>query len=118
MTFSDGFLASQSTQLETLKARLTEELAWFSDASAPVKLDQAQVGRLSRIDAISQQEMHKAAAAQTGQRLRRVVVAMRKLESGDYGWCEQCGEPIEQGRLRAQPEVLYCLLCQGASETH
>jgi len=55
---------------------------------------------------------------QTEQRLRRVVVAMRKLESGDYGWCEQCDEPIEQRRLQAQPEVIYCLLCQGASEGH
>jgi DnaK suppressor protein len=118
VTLSDAFLASQSTELATLKGQLTEELAWFKDASVPVTLDQAQVGRLSRIDAIGQQEMHKAASVQTEQRLRRVVVAMRKLESGDYGWCEQCDEPIEQRRLQAHPEVIYCLVCQGASEAH
>jgi len=58
MTFSDAFLASQNTELATLKTQLAEELVWYNDASAPVTLDQAQVGRLSRIDAISQQEMH------------------------------------------------------------
>ncbi len=118
MTLSNAFLARQSTELEALKIRLTEELAFFKDASAPVTLDQAQVGRLSRIDAIGQQEMHKAAAVQTEQRLRRVIVALRKLESADYGWCEQCDDAIEPRRLEAQPEVIYCLKCQGASEAH
>lgn len=118
MTLSDAFMDRQRDELSALKTRLTEELALFKDASAPVTLDQAQVGRLSRIDAIGQQEMHKAAAIQTERRLRRVLVALRKLESGDYGWCEQCDEEIEPRRLEAQPEVIYCLKCQGASEAH
>ncbi|WP_051208375.1 TraR/DksA family transcriptional regulator [Saccharospirillum impatiens] len=118
MTLSDDFLAHQGDELTALKERLTEELAYFREAAAPVTLDQAQVGRLSRIDAIGQQEMHKAAAVQTEQRLRRVLVAMRKLESGDYGDCDQCDEAIEPRRLEAQPEVSLCLRCQGASEGH
>ncbi|MEX2321397.1 MAG: TraR/DksA C4-type zinc finger protein [Saccharospirillum sp.] len=118
MTLSNEFLARQHDELSALKTRLTEELAFYRDAAAPVTLDQAQVGRLSRIDAIGQQEMHKAAAVQTEQRLRRVMVALRKLDSGDYGWCEQCDEDIEPRRLEAQPEVIYCMKCQGASEAH
>lgn len=118
MTLTDEFLARQGDQLAALKTRLTEELAFYKEASAPVTLDQAQVGRLSRIDAIGQQEMHKAAAVQTEQRLRQVLVALHKLESGDYGWCEQCDEAIEPRRLEAQPEVTCCLGCQGAREAH
>jgi DnaK suppressor protein len=112
------FLASQAATLMALEKQLTQELAYFTDAAAPVTLDQSQVGRLSRIDAIGQQEMHKAAAAQTEQRLRRVLVARRKLDGDDYGLCEQCDEPIQQRRLEAQPEVIYCMGCQGASEAH
>ena len=28
---------------------------------------------------------------------------MRRIESGDYGWCEMTGEPISLARLEARP---------------
>lgn len=118
MTLSDPWQTRQHDELSALKTRLTRELASYQEGSAPVTLDQAQVGRLSRMDAIGQQEMHKAAALQTEQRLRRVLVALRKLESGDYGRCEQCDEVIDPRRLEAQPEAELCMGCQGAREAH
>jgi RNA polymerase-binding transcription factor DksA len=34
------------------------------------------------------------------------------LARGDYGVCEDCGEPIGAARLQAQPAALRCAACQ------
>lgn len=116
MAFDKDFLDARGDELHRLEQQLTEELAWLQESAKTVDLDQTQFGRLSRIDAIGQQEMQKAAVQQTANRLKRVLRALRKLDEDDYGWCEKCGEPIEQRRLAVQPEVLYCMRCQDASE--
>ena len=36
-------------------------------------------------------------------RLREVNLALQRLEQGEYGYCEDTGEPIGQARLRANP---------------
>ena len=33
-------------------------------------------------------------------------------EGGDYGACENCGEPIGYSRLEARPEARFCIACQ------
>ena len=52
--------------------------------------------------------------------LREVKSALAKIESGSYGLCEDCGEPISEKRLQAAPWASYCIACQerrGASRT-
>jgi sigma-B regulation protein RsbU (phosphoserine phosphatase) len=41
--------------------------------------------------------------------LREVDSALARMEAGGYGLCEACQEPIERGRLLADPLVRYCL---------
>ena len=41
--------------------------------------------------------------------LSEVLLALEKLDSGTYGKCEKCGEPIEPARLEAQPTARYCI---------
>jgi len=41
--------------------------------------------------------------------LREVDAALDRIESGTYGLCEACGEPIEEVRLAADPLVRLCL---------
>jgi len=38
--------------------------------------------------------------------------ALAKLESGTYGFCEECGAQIPEDRLRAVPAALRCRDCQ------
>lgn len=38
--------------------------------------------------------------------------ALDKLEKGIYGTCENCGEPISPGRLKAMPLAKFCVICQ------
>ena len=38
--------------------------------------------------------------------------ALRRLDDGEYGLCEDCGAEIGSGRLRALPFAKRCLSCQ------
>lgn len=44
--------------------------------------------------------------------LVRVEDALRAMDEGTYGVCEECGEDIESKRLEAVPWAAYCLSCQ------
>jgi DnaK suppressor protein len=45
------------------------------------------------------------------QTLARTERALRKLDEGTYGICDNCGEAISPGRMRALPEGVLCLKC-------
>ena len=42
--------------------------------------------------------------------------ALARVESGDYGECVNCGEPVQEKRLDAVPWARYCLRCQDLQE--
>ena len=41
--------------------------------------------------------------------------ALEKLEQGTYGVCDDCGQPIAVGRLRAAPASALCVECARAA---
>jgi hypothetical protein len=53
---------------------------------------------------------------QLDRRLRDVDDALRRLERGEYGVCEVCGEPIGGARLEALPATRFCLMHQAMAE--
>ncbi|WP_134324865.1 TraR/DksA family transcriptional regulator [Cumulibacter soli] len=44
-------------------------------------------------------------------RLAQVDDALARLDAGDYGICQRCGQPIPAGRLEVRPFAEYCLPC-------
>jgi DnaK suppressor protein len=44
--------------------------------------------------------------------LRLVEEALDRMNTGDYGICLACEEPIAEKRLRALPWARYCVTCQ------
>src|ERR1700689_3984548 len=44
--------------------------------------------------------------------LREISGALHRIESGQYGTCMQCEEPISAKRLEALPWARYCVPCQ------
>ena len=81
------------------------------EETAPKELDQARVGRLSRMDAMQQQAMSQAVARLKEQERQRILSALGRMESGDYGYCVSCEDEIAEGRLRFDPSVLLCISC-------
>ena len=77
----------------------------------PVELDQAQQGRLSRMDAIQVQEMALEQERRREMELKRINSALQRIEDGDFGLCNRCGENIQLRRLEAAPSNPLCLDC-------
>ncbi|MDO8427189.1 MAG: TraR/DksA C4-type zinc finger protein [Deltaproteobacteria bacterium] len=48
--------------------------------------------------------------------LEQMDTALRKLDDGTYGACGDCGEEIEEERLKVMPFAEYCLRCQAGKE--
>ncbi|MBT4520139.1 MAG: TraR/DksA family transcriptional regulator [Halieaceae bacterium] len=82
-----------------------------ADATEPVTLDQAKVGRLSRMDAMQAQQMALEAARRRQHQMQKIEGALRRIESGDYGDCFICGEQISKARLTADPTSTRCINC-------
>jgi DnaK suppressor protein len=63
-------------------------------------------------------EREKALALlQTAERkLESIERAIRLAEEGQYGLCENCGNPIDPARLEVLPQATLCLSCQRAVE--
>ena len=103
-------------QLQMKAAELEAQINESRQNTEPVTLDQQSVGRVSRIDAIQQQQMAVANREQSILLLKRISAALRRVESDTYGYCLQCEETIGYARLKAQPFASHCLDCQSALE--
>jgi DnaK suppressor protein len=44
-------------------------------------------------------------------RLRDLDESLDRIESGTYGICEECGEPVGLKRLEVRPVAKYCVPC-------
>ena len=99
-----------------------EELLDLAETSAesrkPVELDQTRVGRLSRMDALQNQAMSLEAERRRKAELQRIEASLRRIESGDFGYCVTCGEQISLRRLELDPTLPTCVDCAGAGRGH
>jgi DnaK suppressor protein len=50
--------------------------------------------------------------------LDKIEKALRKIEDGSFGICEECGEEISIKRLEARPETTLCIRCKEDQERH
>ena len=100
-------------QLLDLRSELQALEQTSREDTAPVELDQARVGRLSRMDAMQAQEMAQEAARRRQRQLVEIDGALRRMASGDFGYCFVCGEAIDVRRLEANPTNTRCVGCVG-----
>ena len=114
---------SEEIDLDYFKNRLEErreEILAGKEAikqgSASVELDQARVGRLSRMDAMQQKAMSQAAARLIDMELQRIKTALSRIVSEEYGYCILCDEEIAEKRLRFAPSLLTCISCAQEAE--
>ncbi|WP_303721179.1 RNA polymerase-binding protein DksA [Malonomonas rubra] len=48
--------------------------------------------------------------------LNKIREALGRIESGEFGLCESCEEPISVERLRARPVTTLCIDCKTEEE--
>lgn len=109
-TLSTGYFKEK---LLKMRAELEEVGRISAESRKPVELDQTMVGRLSRMDAMQQQEMALANERRRKMQMRRIDQALARIDSGDFGYCAVCDEPIGKKRLELDPAMPSCVDCAG-----
>jgi len=117
---AEELTANQVRELALLltqkRTELRSTLEHNRESADPVTLDQQSVGRVSRMDAIQQQQMSVANREQAALLLKAIASALRRIDAHEYGYCLHCGEPVGFARLQVQPQAPLCLACQSAIE--
>ncbi|MEE8320530.1 MAG: TraR/DksA C4-type zinc finger protein [Gammaproteobacteria bacterium] len=108
---NEGEIEQVRQKLLRLRSELQELEETFKETSEPVELDQSRVGRLSRMDAMQIQQMALETARRRQNQLLKIKGALRRIESGEYGYCFVCGEEIDVRRLSADPTNTRCMVC-------
>lgn len=105
-------------QVATIKARLLEDLS---------KVDEIDTDQILAETDDNNDEADMASADYTqAQSLRmrnrtvfyakKLNYALKKIESGEYGLCEDCGANIKFQRLVARPTAELCIDCKEEAE--
>lgn len=111
MELSAAELAAFAARLRARRAELVALAEQTRADRAPVQLDQASVGRLSRMDAIQQQQMALEADRRRRQEIAAIDAALERIATHQFGDCARCGEPIAPARLAIDPTTLVCVRC-------
>jgi DnaK suppressor protein len=61
-------------------------------------------------------ELLVSMSANDRQLLALVDEALERIETGEYGDCVHCNEPVQEKRLDAVPWARHCLRCQDLQE--
>ncbi len=108
-------------QLDYFKRKL---LAWkasiLAESKGTIETMQADTRNIPDIADRASEEADRALELRTRDRQRKVVskidAALRRIEDGSYGYCEETGEPISLRRLDARPIATLSLEAQERHE--
>ena len=93
--------AELTARLERITANLRRGLETDSKERAK-QLDDSQV-----IDALGNEAREE---------LEKISLALRRMDSGQYGLCASCGSPIGSKRIEAYPYASECIDCATMEE--
>jgi DnaK suppressor protein len=76
----------------------------------------ASADELDRIQHSSDLDSAMGALERNSDGLREVRIALRSLDTGTFGICAGCEEPIHPKRLAVVPWASRCVVCQEAAD--
>lgn len=65
---------------------------------------------------LSEQSLSAALREREARTVREIREALARIDSHDFGLCDECGEEIGLARLLARPTALLCVRCQAEAE--
>ncbi|GAB7081974.1 TraR/DksA family transcriptional regulator [Megalodesulfovibrio paquesii] len=66
---------------------------------------------------VAEAHIKVAVRERVSQQVREIQTALRRLDSTDFGCCEECGCEIGVARLKARPTATLCVDCQTERES-
>ena len=116
----ESFLRQMKEQLLVELASTEDELARLRSIATATETqsEHAGLGNHMADDAtdLFEQEKNVTLLHHTEHRLEKVKAALRRIEHGTYGQCEDCGEAIDRARLESLPHAALCLRCKARQE--
>lgn len=80
--------------------------------------DQREIGDIfDDADLEQSREFNLLLSTRERQKLEQIESALSRMENGEYGYCEDCGENIPAGRLKAMPFAILCVKCKSERES-
>lgn len=95
---------------------LHEHQLELKESAGTVQLDQSRVGRLSRMDALQTQAMQVETLRRVTGQIRQLQLAQQRIDSEDFGFCDECFEQIANARIEMNPAVRLCINCAEKAE--
>jgi DnaK suppressor protein len=98
-------LSTLRDRLLSERSRLREQIELLAPGGA-LSYDEnfADSGQVA-----AEQGENTALLNQMRDQLNEIENALAKFESGTYGICERCGQPIAEARLEVMPATRYCI---------
>lgn len=103
--------------LEKIKLSIMEKIEelkgnirYLAEETKPVEPGCA-IGKQGRIEMMVGSGVDGILLDSSRKRLIRLENALKRIDSGTYGFCIRCNNEISRGRLEAVPEVLLCISC-------
>lgn len=112
-----SFRAMKNTDLQKFKSKLevsfldVERYLKSSAESAAAVAPDKSLGRLSRLEAMQDQQLVLEMRRRKKRQLAEIKSALMKIETNQYGICIYCSSFISHDRLDATPEAQTCVRC-------
>lgn len=107
-------------QLQTFKQRLLDEAKALHDAAEStthhLQENEAAPDPTDRASTEEEHTLELRVRDRERKLLKKIDQALKRIEDGTYGWCEDTGEPIGIARLLARPTASLTLEAQERHE--
>jgi DnaK suppressor protein len=110
----EKFMAAKKTLLEMKEKLLAAGLGKSLPEDLARPFDIGDEG--DRADTERTHEVSILLSARDKEKLLAIDEALEKVREGTYGVCEECGDEIGGGRLKAMPLAKSCVNCQSQME--
>lgn len=101
-------------QLEESLVEIEQYLEKTEESAEAVSPDKS-LGRLSRMEAMQDQQLMLEARRRKKMQKVAVQSALQRIENGQFGTCIFCGKLITEERLEVAPESSNCVNCSAFS---
>ena len=101
--------------LEQKKNGLSNELAKTRDAEEETTEESTQDIADKAVSSYTREFLYSLSDSDRGT-LVKIDLALERIDEGNFGFCQNCAQPMSEKRLNAVPWASHCVDCQELAE--
>jgi DnaK suppressor protein len=112
----------KASRLETYRRHLLQmrgqTVRSFLDLEGDLRTlaGEREIEYVDRAQAVAWEQVLAGLDDRAREQVEEIEAALERIESGSFGRCEECGEPLQEERLDTMLTARRCLPCQEALE--